>query len=220
MLLNKIDNSIKRKKKLEEHESIKTRLKVLDENLAEAKEVNTSLDQLLEVKLVLDNLGYSIINIDDKLISTLKDLTQRDLEDYEVNDNLTITLMNLNKKLSEIDKRYEEFWKNYYTEYYSETSNILKLLKEIIKDRDLIVLSNELEKYSDSWPINNKKLRVISNNKNKALKYIENINVNDKIKTFLTDLVNNSVTLSSLDDEILSWISKNNLEDNIVLKIK
>ena len=196
------------------------RKKQENQNRVRQKSIDDSFHNLVSKsnKLInLLNLCNSEISfkIDDEVLisyeNCLKDIITI-ISDSNIDEQ---TVSNMNLKLSAIETSYKNLWPAYYREL---TNNLLATL-EIIKSTNptqIRNIINEIEK-AKTYPLDKNILIKFSSELKNAENIINDLDLDDDVVYFLRKVNSGQANLLDLNEKIIDWLKKENLQGKIKL---
>lgn len=208
LVINKIDefeNQVEREKRKKKYNSLMSQL----------SRSKVRLDNFIEFKYVL---GKRIDNI--SLDSISKNLS--DIKNSIVNDRINEREgAFLHSALDAIETQLKAEWKKHYEDKIRGVLQTLTNIKPFFTDETEIdrIISN-LKRFESTWPINRERYDRFEENINLAKKKIDELELTDDIRRFITRITANNATIADLTPNILKWIKDNKYESKIKLRFK
>lgn len=196
------------------------RKKQENQNRVRQKSIDDSFHNLVSKSNRLINLlnlcnSELSFKIDDEVLisyeNCLKDIITI-ISDSNIDEQ---TVSNMNLKLSAIETSYKNLWPTYYREL---TNNLLATL-EIIKSTNptqIRNIINEIEK-AKTYPLDKNILIKFSSELKNAENIINDLDLDDDVVYFLRKVNSGQANLLDLNEKIIDWLKKENLQGKIKL---
>lgn len=196
------------------------RKKQENQNRVRQKSIDDSFHNLVSKSNRLINLlnlcnSELSFKIDDEVLisyeNCLKDIITI-ISDSNIDEQ---TVSNMNLKLSAIETSYKNLWPAYYREL---TNNLLATL-EIIKSTNptqIRNIINEIEK-AKTYPLDKNILIKFSSELKNAENIINDLDLDDDVVYFLRKVNSGQANLLDLNEKIIDWLKKENLQGKIKL---
>lgn len=215
MLANRARNIVKKIDDFEKQKDREIKLNKYKNLISSLQKEKKRLDNLIEIKYVL---GKEIENIALNIVS--KNL--REIKNSIINDNINEREgAFLRSALDSVESQLKSEWKKHY-EY--KTRGIIQTLTNIKPffndEREIEMIINNLKGFESKWPINRQSYDRFEELINIAKNKINELELTDDIRRFISRITSNNATIEDLTPNILKWINDNKYENKIKLRFK
>mgnify|MGYP003587839164 CR=1 FL=1 len=226
MLLDDLNSTEKRLSQLDKKETAIQDAEKKARNDSDYSVLASGLyESMRKLKYSHEELGYTISDdtfqlLDDSLLK-LQETIDAGVVDEGI---LSTTKQLINRRLNPALSRE---WKDFHSK---ETNNLfgkLATVGSLAPDKSHIDAIKENISDSDDWSTLSDKVNA-STTRIMRLKYCidevdkieEELNLNDDIKQFISLVTRGKAKITDLNDEIISWIKKENLEDKFTIRFR
>ena len=226
MLLDELSSTVKRLSQLDKKETAIQDAEKKARNDSDYSVLASGLyESMRKLKYSHEELGYTISDdtfqlLDDSLLK-LQETIDAGVVDEGI---LSTTKQLINRRLNPALSRE---WKDFHSK---ETNNLfgkLATVGSLAPDKSHIDAIKENISDSDDWSTLSDKVNA-STTRIMRLKYCidevdkieEELNLNDDIKQFISLVTRGKAKITDLNDEIISWIKKENLEDKFTIRFR
>ena len=226
MLLDDLNSTEKRLSQLDKKETAIQDAEKKARNDSDYSVLASGLyESMRKLKYSHEELGYTISDdtfqlLDDSLLK-LQETIDAGVVDEGI---LSTTKQLINRRLNPALSRE---WKDFHSK---ETNNLfgkLATVGSLAPDKSHIDAIKENISDTDDWSTLSDKVNA-STTRIMRLKYCidevdkieEELNLNDDIKQFISLVTRGKAKITDLNDEIISWIKKENLEDKFTIRFR
>lgn len=215
MLANRARSIVKKIDDFENQKDREIKLNKYKNLISSLQKEKKRLDNLIEIKYVL---GKEIENITLNIVS--KNL--REIKNSVINDNINEREGTfLRSALDSVESQLKSEWKKHYEHKTRGVIQTLTNIRPFFNDeREIEMIINNLKGFESKWPINRKSYdrfeELINIGKNK----INELELTDDIRRFISRITSNNATIEDLNPNILKWIKDNKYENKIKLRFK
>jgi len=210
-LIEKYQKTKKQVKNYESYLSFYTKLKQIQDEFNEFKRMMNLIDDY-ELN-IFDDLEF------EKTIEKINDLLEK-LDGFEVPSKRKLY------KLSEIienkDLKLKEEWQEKVKQISRDNLNTLQIVKKLLSNTNKIDdIKSRIEIVKNKWPFAEKELQSYEKAIEDSRKIIEELEIGEdgeEIKDFLRLVSMGKATLADINKKILTWIRKNNFDQNLEIK--
>lgn len=173
----------------------------------------TTFVNLDEIGIIDNENKNKIKNLFKKILKKIEKID----EDCQENDNI---IFEIQKYARDIKNILTQEWDRYVTNKLNGYINMVNVLKKVFDVGELVMVKNYLDLRKNDFPITK---QIIWDFKKKEESFEFEINkykINKNIKKFLVKIGRNEATLDDLDDEILSWFNRMEINNHIKLSLE
>ena len=215
MLANRARNIVKKIDDFEKQKDREIKLNKYKNLISSLQKEKKRLDNLIEIKYVL---GKEIENIALNIVS--KNL--REIKNSIINDNINEREgAFLRSALDSVESQLKSEWKKHYED---KTRGIIQTLTNIRPffndEREIEMIINNLKGFESKLPINRQSYDRFEELINIAKNKINELELTDDIRRFISRITSNNATIEDLTPNILKWINDNKYENKIKLRFK
>lgn len=215
MLANRARSIVKKIDDFENQKDREIKLNKYKNLISSLQKEKKRLDNLIEIKYVL---GKEIENIALNIVS--KNL--KEIKNSIINDNINEREgAFLRSALDSVESQLKSEWKKHYED---KTRGIIQTLTNIRPffndEREIEMIINNLKGFENKWPINRQNYDRFEELINIAKNKINELELTDDIRRFISRITSNNATIEDLTPNILKWIKDNKYENKIKLRFK
>lgn len=216
MLVKKITSTINLMEEVKQLENKSGKVEEFEEfNTLLRNNKNRTINEFINVYKVLINYDsqYFELKFPQYIFDIINELLNS-INEYKVPNNSK--LFSLTEYISELNDELEEKWNKYIDNKTENTINSLENIKSLYDDSTQITnIIQKLKRLKEKWPINNQDLNDLDESIELGRIIINNLDVDEKIQEFLQKINNSNATIEDLDQDILSWLEKNDFKQNL-----
>ena len=216
MIFNEIDSQVKSMRLLRNQVELKA-------NSNEQNTIDLSYDRLIRDVNTLLSL---VVNLGDLLEFTLTDEIKVKINDLLINlddvikDHLAEreAVKKCRNTFESVKKDVKTYWERFYN---FKTETIISTLK-VIKNIDSFHIKESLEKINaaKAFDLDVSTYQSLKKELDDSKKYIDEMNLNDEIKSFLIKMNSGEATLNDITGSIKCWLNDERLEKRIKISFK
>lgn len=169
----------------------------------------------LEIKMAVENTSFKPSDNIRRVLLGFCEEGEKIINSEIAKDASTTLLINNCKRTYTL---LEEEWINYYDGKTTSIISMLDTIKEIAPDK--IKLQYEINKIKkgSNWNTDISSLKHMKSGLLEAKSIIDGLALDDSIIHFLKLVGNGEATINDLSQEILSWISEENLSEKLLIR--
>lgn len=226
MLLDELDSTIKRLSQLDKKEKAIQDAEKKAKNDTEYAALTSDFQQSMrKLKFAHSELNYSISNdtlllIEDS-IGKLEETVDAGVVDEEI---LTTAKQQISRRLN---PAFAREWKDFHKKKTSSVAGKLATVGSLAPDKNHIEAIKESISDSGDWSTlsakvdaNTTKIVRFKKSIEEVDKIEEELNLTDEIKQFISLVTRGKAGITDLNEDIIEWIKKENLEDKFAIKFK
>ncbi len=168
--------------------------------------------------MISENLKPSALmssNDKDTFLEILEDCIEK-ISNYYLEDHI---ITQIERDLKTLKDNQKKDWQWIAREYAANVVNSLNIMSSLLNDPDAArELENSIRDLQGKWPIQAADIYLFTEKVTKAKELLDTLPVeDDNISEFIKKLRQEQATIDDLNDDVLSWIRQNSLEDRIKL---
>lgn len=226
MLLDELSSTVKRLSQLDKKETAIQDAEKKAKNDSDYSTLTSDFhESMRKLKYAHEELGYSLsddtLQLLDDSLSKLQETIDAGVVDE---DKLSTTKQQINRRLN--PALFRE-WKDFYGKKTNSVVGKLATVGSLAPDKSHIDAIRKNISDSGDWSTLSDKVNATTT-KIMRFKYSieevdkieEELNLNDDIKQFISLVTREKAKITDLNEEILSWIKQENLEDKFTIRFR
>ncbi|QUF82105.1 hypothetical protein [Clostridium butyricum] len=166
------------------------------------------------ISSAFDNIQFEISEEAKSIEKTILNIIRKVLKDNSIDAYTINNLKTQNRKFNEL---LEDEWKKFYNNKTTRILNLLDAIRGIAQDKDKVKYASNKIKECANWAVVNKKLNSLCMGIKEANEIIEALDIDNNIIEFLKKVSSEEATLLDIDEKIIFWINKNELQGKIFI---
>ncbi len=176
----------------------------------------TSIQKItLEVKMAVENSDFKPSDSVKRVLQSFCDEIEKTINSGMAKDASTTFLTNESKKTYTL---LAEEWKEYYDRKATSIISMLDTVKGIATDKNKLQYAINKIKKGSGWDTDISNLQYMKNGLLEAKGIMDELALDDSIIQFLRLVSDGKATIDDLSQEILNWISKENLSGKLFVR--
>ena len=226
MLTDELMSVVKQMKKLDVFENAVQDAEKKQKNDSDFSElVNDFSSSMDKIGFAVDNLDYTIS--EDTIAETRMAIEKLEnvISSGGVDEvELASAKQHINRK---VVPNFSKEWKNYHSKKVSGLSAKLDSMGGLIQDKEkLTKISDNLNNSKDWVNLGEKdqhgstRIELLKQSVDEVNRIEESLNLSENVRNFVVLVTSGRAKITDLSDEILEWISKENMQDKFVISFK
>ena len=151
----------------------------------------------------------------DNLLEVLEDCSEK-ISNYYLEDHI---IMRIEREVKTLREKQKNDWHWVISEYAANVVNSLNIMSSLLDDPEAARgLENSIRDLQSKWPIQPTDVYYFTEKVAEAKIILDALPVEEEsISEFIKKLRMEQATISDLNNDVLSWIRQNNLEERIKL---
>ena len=226
MLLDELSSTVKRLSQLDKKETAIQDAEKKAKNDSDYSVLTSDFyESMRKLKYAHEELGYTLsentIQLVDDSLTKVQETIEAGVVDEEV---LSSAKTQINRSLN---PTLSKEWKDFHGKKINSVVGKLETIGSLVQDKkhidcikENIFNSSDWGKLSDKVNVSTTKIMRFKTSIEEVDKIEEELNLNDEIKQFISLVTHGKAKITDLNENILSWIKEEDLDDKFTIRFK
>ncbi|CEP66717.1 Uncharacterized [Moorella glycerini] len=131
-----------------------------------------------------------------------------------------LELSRLSRATSSLDEHLKAKWEGFVRKSSEDVLQLLEVIIPLVGEPGKAQTTAAIKSFLGKWPVSAEEVSSFTKAIEEGKQIIASLDVDNKIRNFLTLVANGSASLADLDDDVMNWLREHRLESRIVIRFK